>query len=62
MVSMTIIEILVDVAAHFEHGVLIRCDIGPTTVERSGNEYKNLRLIINTCNKLIGLQLNNGSY
>jgi hypothetical protein len=44
-----------DAAAHSKHGILVQWDIGPKTIERSGNEYKNLRLIINTCNIFIGL-------
>jgi hypothetical protein len=44
------------------HGLLIRWDIGPKTVERSGNEYMNLRYIIHTYNVFTLLQLNKGSY
>jgi hypothetical protein len=49
-------------AAHSEHGLPIRGDIGRKTVERSGNEYKNLQLIINTYNIFIGQQLNKSLY
>jgi hypothetical protein len=31
-------RILIDTAAHSEHGVLIKFVIGPISVERSGNE------------------------
>jgi hypothetical protein len=37
-----------DAAAHSEHEILIRCDIGPKPVERSENKRRNLWLIINT--------------
>jgi hypothetical protein len=36
------LQISSDEAAHSEHGILIRCGIGPKTVERSGIEYLNL--------------------
>jgi hypothetical protein len=39
-------KVLFDAAAHSEHGVLIRCEIGPKTVERSGNEWYNMLLFI----------------
>jgi hypothetical protein len=39
MLSMTMLEVLVDTAAHSGHGILIQCDIGAKTVSRSGNEY-----------------------
>jgi hypothetical protein len=32
---MSIIDVLVDAAAYYEHGVLIRCDFKPGSVERS---------------------------
>jgi hypothetical protein len=32
---MSILEVVVDAAAHSEHVVLIRCDIGAKLVERS---------------------------
>jgi hypothetical protein len=35
---MSILYILVNVEAQSEHIILIRCDIGPKTVERSENE------------------------
>jgi hypothetical protein len=56
-----LIEVLVDAAVHPEHGPLIRCNIGPKTIERSENEYMSLRLIINTYNIFIGPQPNKSS-
>jgi hypothetical protein len=50
------------VVTYFEHEALIRCDIGPKTIERFGNEFMNLQLIINTCITFIGLQLSKGLY
>jgi hypothetical protein len=43
---MGILKALVDEAAHFEHGVLIRCDIGAKPVERSELEYLIWRIAI----------------
>jgi hypothetical protein len=62
MSSIGIIEVLIDAEAYSEHGALIRCSIGAKTVERSEIEYMNLRLIINTYNILIALQLNRGLF
>jgi hypothetical protein len=42
----SIFQVLVDSAARSEHGILIECDIGAKTVERSGNEYMIFRLFI----------------
>jgi hypothetical protein len=33
--------VLPDAAAHSEHGVRIRCEIGPRSAEKSINEYCN---------------------
>jgi hypothetical protein len=43
-------DILVGAAAYSKHELLIRCDIGPKTAERSENEYRVLWLTINTYN------------
>jgi hypothetical protein len=54
--------VLIDAAVYFEHEALFQCEIGPKTVERSGNERTSSRLIINTFNSFIGLELSKGSY
>jgi hypothetical protein len=54
---MRILEVLTDATAHFEDGVLIRCDIGATTAPCSGIEYLmyKLLLIMNRRNIFISL-------